>query len=170
MLISNPPGIDVRDTTICLRCRKELSAKARVQLVFIYIEKKDNQAVLLGRGLANGMMLLLNEFIHYDCKDPALRDVSLIIQPDRRSNMITQYPEIEPRGPDFRCVKCQKEYQRGDRLVIAYMVLGVGKNPDGPDKIAMVSGNYETVHLSCHDPSFGSGGDVLFVSEGLHGS
>jgi len=165
MLIGNLPGIDVRDLTICLRCRKELNRKDRVQTVFIFADKKDNQSVLLGRLHGSGVMLLLNEYVHYDCKDPFLRNTSLIIQPDRRSGMITQFPEIEPRGPDFRCVKCQKEYARGDRIIITYMVLGVGRNPEGPDKIAMISGNYETAHLSCNDPSFGSGGDVLYMSE-----
>lgn len=49
------------------------------------------------------------------------------------------------------CAKCRKTFAPGDRVSPAYIVQGIGRNPDTKSIETMMNGEFELVHVSCID-------------------
>lgn len=64
---------------------------------------------------------------------------------------------IHPRGNADTCMKCKKKFEMGDRVQMALIVVGTGRNPKNPRELgAMLSEEFELVHINCADPQLSS--------------
>lgn len=51
------------------------------------------------------------------------------------------------------CARCRKKFIPGDRVLPAYIIQKVGRNPEGRDMGAFIGEDFEFVHASCADPT-----------------
>lgn len=163
-------GLGPRELTKCMRCDKLLGRGVRVRPVFIVGKVMPNPAGA-GRVLVLACArdrAIYNEFVHVRCEDPTTKDTALVrpapkeypLMPD---SLTPAFPEIEPRGEPYRCVLCEKDFERGDRIFTMHMILGIGRSPVSKRPEAAASGNYEVCHASCQDPKLDRGMGLLVV-------
>lgn len=50
------------------------------------------------------------------------------------------------------CAHCRKPLMPGDRVQTAFIVVRTGRNPETKELGAMLSGDFELVHISCLNP------------------
>jgi hypothetical protein len=60
---------------------------------------------------------------------------------------------LRQRVPATICAKCRKPLAAGDRVVMAMIVQGVGRNPSTKSIEAMIGDEFELVHADCRDTS-----------------
>jgi hypothetical protein len=59
---------------------------------------------------------------------------------------------LHPRGNADTCIKCKKKFEKGDRVQMAFIVIGTGKNPHNPQELgATLSEEFEMTHINCAD-------------------
>lgn len=60
---------------------------------------------------------------------------------------------LRQRVPLTTCARCRKMFMPGDRVVTAFIVQKIGRNPSGKDMGAFLGDDFELVHGECGDPS-----------------
>lgn len=60
---------------------------------------------------------------------------------------------LRQRVPATTCARCRKPLAAGDRVVMAMIVQGVGRNPSTKGIEAMIGDEFELVHADCQDTS-----------------
>ena len=50
------------------------------------------------------------------------------------------------------CARCHRMFQPGERVMPAYIVQKVARNPTGREMGAFLGDDFELVHASCADP------------------
>lgn len=58
---------------------------------------------------------------------------------------------LRQRVPLTICARCRKTIKPGDRVIIAYIVQKIGRNPETMDVGAWIGEDFEFVHASCAD-------------------
>jgi len=58
---------------------------------------------------------------------------------------------LRQRVPLHTCAKCRKAVKPGDRVIAAYIVQKVGRNPATKDIGAWIGEDFEFIHASCVD-------------------
>ncbi len=104
------------------------------------------------------------EFGHVTCEDVGLLRSSLpLVEIPRMALKPETTAPIRPRTNEYTCTVCRRRVERGDRVVMAVIVEGIGFDPELGVPAAKVSGEYEVVHKNCRDPKLDMGG-VLVVT------
>lgn len=49
------------------------------------------------------------------------------------------------------CARCRRQFAPGDRVVTAFIVQKIGRNPDGKDLGAFLGEEFELAHADCTD-------------------
>ena len=147
----------------CARCRKSFQAQDRVKPIYIVTGIGPHP---MRPGTKTVFLAELNEHIHHRCEDPSL--VSFhppqIIIPRTKIMTERNLAEIRPDTPDYVCRFCYKQYKRGDRIEMLYIVLGSSIDPDSGHPAVECSSEYETAHPFCNDPDLSIGPGPLVVS------
>lgn len=136
----------------CAKCRKAIARHDRITEV----------KIVAGVGphpRAVGSCLYVSEaeeYAHTHCGSVAL-DAPFINLPRSALKVTTEIAALGARVPDYMCVRCKKRLERGDRVVPAIIVEGIGRDPDTGSKGVQCSEEYEMVHYDCHDPQLSHG-------------
>jgi hypothetical protein len=60
---------------------------------------------------------------------------------------------LKQRVPATTCARCRKQLSPGDRVQMAMIVQGIGRNPSTKSIDAMISEEFELAHIDCMDTS-----------------
>lgn len=59
---------------------------------------------------------------------------------------------LHQRVPTTLCAKCRVAFKPGDRVLTAYIVTKIGRNPETKDIGAWLHDDFELAHVACADP------------------
>jgi hypothetical protein len=60
---------------------------------------------------------------------------------------------LRQRVPATTCARCRKTLAPGDRVQMAMIVQGIGRNPSTKSVDAMIGEEFELAHVDCRDTS-----------------
>jgi hypothetical protein len=148
-------------SSICTVCRDVFSPLDRRIPIFIVEGLGPHQSGV-------GMNLFVSdeiEFRHASCEKPGLKPLIYSHKPKRLRGIAmfdpNKIPPPLPRFPTYCCAICQKNFEVGDRIEQAYIIAGIGNDPETGCTEAIASPNIESIHVRCNDPKLTGIGTIV---------
>lgn len=144
------PDVQVnRDTTKCVICKKPFELGHKLLELHVIA------------GIDSYKRVHVSEFVeygHFNCFNEEQERESPLLKPPTNETI----EKLRPTIPAHLCKICKNPLKRGERIVLLYVVLGGGIDPETNAPGIMCSNEFESAHAKCNDPKLDIG-EVLIV-------